>query len=55
MRRRVFQRLHLVEGAGDDLALMHDHGPDRHLLALPRAAGLAQGFGHEKTVAVEVD
>ena len=50
----VFERLHLVVRAGDDAAFVDDHCAHGHLLALPRAVGLAEGFAHKVVVAVKV-
>ena len=63
--RRLAQRDHLGVGGGvraqlalvvaraDDLAVVDDHGPDRNVVVLGRALGLAQGEAHEVLVTGE--
>ena len=50
---RVAAQLALVAGGGDHLALVDDHGADRHVVVVECALGLAQGEAHEVLVARE--
>ena len=55
MRSGVLERLNLVPGATDDIALMHDDGSNGHFVLFGGFAGLPQGIAHEMLVVEGVD
>src|SRR4051794_13655469 len=50
VRGGVATQLALVAPGPDDLALVHDHRADRHVVVLQRPLGLAEGQAHEVLV-----
>ena len=55
VRGGVLEQFDLIAGTGNDPALPHDHGADRHLLRIIGAHGLAQSLAHEVMVALQID
>jgi hypothetical protein len=53
VRGRVLAHLALVVRRGDDLAAVDDDRPDRHVVVLDRALGLAEGEPHEVLITRE--